>query len=447
MNHGSLRMRLLLGGAASILAALILSALGLMLLFERHVERRVEAELGVHLDQIVASLDHGTGGSLIIKRPPADPRFAIPLSGLYWQLNADSNTILRSRSLWDVQLALPPDDLADGAVHKHRIAGPAGSELIVLERSITLPARLGGGGIRAAVAVDTADIKAAVRSFAIDLLPYLAVIAIFLISAAYAQVAIGLKPLDTVHKQLTTIRQGKARRLGRAFPDEILPLTAEVDALLDARETQIEKARARAGDLAHGFKTPLQVLAGDVARLRVKGECDIAAEIEQVATAMRGHVDRELTRARIASGNRDARAGIAEVVERVVAVIRRTPEGARLDWTVDIPTDAVARIDPDDLAEAIGNLVENAARHARKAVSIRMRREGDLTLLSVIDDGAGIPKERLDEALARGGKLDRLGGGAGLGLAIVREIAEAWGGYFEIHTSSAGVEANFGIQS
>lgn len=447
MNHGSLRMRLLLGGAASILAALILSALGLMLLFERHVERRVEAELGVYLDQIVASLDHGTGGSLIIKRPPSDPRFAIPLSGLYWQLKADSNTILRSRSLWDVQLALPPDDLADGAVHKHRIAGPGVSELIALERHITLPARLGGGGIRAAVALDTADIKAAVRSFAIDLLPYLAVIAIFLISAAYAQVAIGLKPLDTVHKRLMIIRQGKARRLGQAFPDEILPLTAEVDALLDARETQIEKARSRAGDLAHGFKTPLQVLAGDIERLRAKGEGDIATEIEQVATAMQRHVDRELTRARIASGNPDARASIAEVVERVVAVIGRTPEGARLDWTIDIPTDAVARIDPDDLAEAIGNLLENAARHARKAVSIRMRREGDLTLLSVIDDGAGIPEKRLEEALARGGKLDQLEGGAGLGLAIVREIAEAWGGYFEIHTSSAGVEADFGMQS
>ena len=132
-----------------------------------------------------------------------------------------------------------------------------------------LPARLGRADIRAAVALDAADITAAVRSFTIDLLPYLAVIALFLIGAAYAQVAIGLKPLDTVHKQLTVIRKGKARKLGPAFPDEILPLTAEVDALLDAREEQIEKARARAGDLAHGFKTPLQALAGDVERLRI----------------------------------------------------------------------------------------------------------------------------------------------------------------------------------
>ena len=447
MKRGSLRMRLLLGGVASILAALMLSAVGLMFLFERHVERRVEAELGVYLDQIVASLDHGTDGSLIIKRPPADPRFAIPLSGLYWQLNAGGSTVLRSRSLWDAQLALPPDELADGAVHKHRIAGPGGSELITLERSIMLPVRLGRADIRAAVALDTADIVAAVRSFTIDLLPYLAVIALFLISAAYAQVAIGLKPLDAVHKRLTIIRQGKAQKLGSAFPDEILPLTSEVDALLDAREEQIEKARARAGDLAHGFKTPLQVLAGDVERLRVKGEYDIATEIEQIATTMRRHVDHELTRARIASGNPDARANLAEVVERVVAVVRRTPEGAKLDWTVEIPKGAVARIHPDDLAEAMGSLLENAARHARKAVLIRMRRDDDFTLLSLIDDGAGIPKERLEEVLARGGKLDQSGGGAGLGLAIVGEIAEAWGGYFEIRTSSTGVEANFGVRN
>lgn len=440
-------MRLLLGGAASILAALMLSAVGLIYLFERHVERRVEAELGVYLDQMVASIDQSTDGSLIIKRPPADPRFAKPLSGLYWQLNAGGKTVLRSRSLWDVQLALPPDELADGAVHKHRIAGPGGAELIALEQSVTLPARLGSADIRAAVALDAADTTAAVHSFTIDLLPYLAVIALFLISAAYAQVAIGLKPLDTVHRQLTIIRQGKAQKLGSAFPDEILPLTAEVDALLEAREKQIEKARARAGDLAHGFKTPLQVLAGDVERLRGKGECEIAAEIEQVATTMRRHVDHELTRARLASGNPDARANLAEIVERIVAVVRRTPEGAKLDWTVEIPKNAVARIHPDDLAEAIGNLVENAARHARKSVVIRMRRADGLTLLSVIDDGAGIPRQRLDEALARGGKLDRLGEGAGLGLAIVREIAEAWDGSFEIRTSSSGVEADFGIKS
>ena len=103
-----------------------------------------------------------------------------------------------------------------------------------------------------------------------------------------------------------------------------MPLAAEVDALLEAREAQVATARARAGDLAHGLKTPLQVLVGDVGRLRTKGEGEIADEIEQVATSMRRHVDRELGRARMATRGTEASARIADVVQRVVAVIVRT---------------------------------------------------------------------------------------------------------------------------
>ena len=446
MSRGSLRLRLFAAGAASVVAALTLSALGLTLLFKHHVERRVAVELGTYLDQIVAGLDRRSDGALMIAKEPAEPRFAQPFSGVYWQIQV-GETVLQSRSLWDTQLVLPADALPDGAVHHHRITGPGGAELIVLERSVVLPPRLGNGTMRAVVAMDSVEITVATRAFTADLLPYLALLALFLIAAAYAQVVVGLQPLSHVRARLAAIRKGGIRRLGRAFPDEILPLATEVDALLDARETEAEKARARAGDLAHGLKTPLQVLAGDVERLRAKGEAGIAAEIEQVATAMRRHVDRELVRARMAAVAPDARARIAEVVERVVAVVVRTPAGAKLNWTVDVPADTIGRIDPDDLAEAVGNLVENASRHARAKVAIRTQRKGDLVIITVADDGPGIPEERLHEALARGGRLDQSGNGAGLGLAIVNDVAEACGGRFEIRTSPRGLEVDFGVQA
>jgi signal transduction histidine kinase len=440
MRRGSLRLRLLLAGAISILVALTLSAVGLTVLFKRHVERRVEAELAVYLDQIVAGLDRGVSGAPVMSRSPVDPRFMEPLSGLYWQVQL-SKTTLRSRSLWDSRLTLPLDELADGAVHRHHIAGSNGAQLIAVERSVTLPERLGGGTMRAAVALDAADVTAATRAFAVDLLPYLILIAALLIAAGYAQIAIGLQPLTAVRKRLSAIREHKTRRLGQGFPDEIVPLAEEVDALLEARERQIGKARARAGDLAHGLKTPLQVLSGDVERLRIKGETEIAAEIEQVATAMQRHVDRELARARIGAGGQDACAALAEVVERVVAVMVRTPAGAGLNWSIDIPPGTIARIDPDDLAEVVGNLAENAARHAQTEVSIHARREGGSIVLTIADDGEGIPPEQLEEALSRGGRLDRSGSGAGLGLSIVGDIAEAWDGRFEIRNTAAGFEA------
>jgi signal transduction histidine kinase len=302
---------------------------------------------------------------------------------------------------------------------------------------------MGGGVLLAMVAIDASDVAAATRGFAVDLLPYLVVIAAFLIAAAYAQVAVGLRPLATVRRRLSAIRQGKERRLGQGFPDEILPLATEVDALLEARDAQIEKARARAADLAHGFRTPLQVLSGDVERLRAKGDTEIAGEIEQVANSMRRHVDRELARARTAVAGREALADIADVVERVVAVIVRTPAGSKLDWSVEIPSGLAGRIDPADLAEAIGNLVENAARHARRTVSIRVRRGDGLIVITVAHDGPGIPPEHLEDVLSRGGHLDRSGSGTGLGLAIVNDIAEAWHGRFRIRTAAAGLEAEF----
>jgi signal transduction histidine kinase len=402
----------------------------------------VEAELQVHLDQIVAGLDRSADGTFMLSRPVADPRFAAPLSGLYWQIDVDA-TRLRSRSLWDSELPLPADELADGTIHRHRIAGPGESELIALERGVTLPARLGGRTMRAAVAIDAAEVRSATRDFADELVPYLTVLALFLIGAAYVQVSVGLRPLAAVRRRLSAIAMGRESRLGGDFPDEILPLAGEVDALLDARDVQLERARARAADLAHGLKTPLQVLSGDVGRLERKGETEIAAEIRDVATAMRRHVDRELARARMAAGRPDARADIDGVIRQVVAVVSRTPEGSLREWSVAVPRGLVARIDPDDLAEAMGNLAENAARHARRKVSVTARREDGKIEIAVIDDGPGIASRDMDHVLSRGGRFDSRGGGAGLGLAIVQDIADAWDGRVDLRSSPDGLEAVF----
>ena len=102
------------------------------------------------------------------------------------------------------------------------------------------------------------------------------------------------------------------------------PLAAEVDALIEAREAEIGRARARAADLAHGLKTPLQALMGEAERLRTGGAVAAADGIEEVAEAMRRHVERELARARIASAGRAAACDPAQIVPRLVAVLRRT---------------------------------------------------------------------------------------------------------------------------
>lgn len=445
MTRGSLRLRLFLAGVLLIAAALALSATGLNLLFSAHVERRVEAELTTILDQLVAGLTASADQDGVrLDRLPADPRFEIPLSGLYWQVTGPDGTIFRSRSLWDTTLGLPSDDLADGAIHRHIIDGPESDRLLTLERSILLPARLGGRKARIAAALSLQDVREATRAFTLDMLPYLALLGLFLIVAGTIQISVGLRPLSGIRDRLRAIRQDPGARFGsRGFPAEIAPLANEMDSLLGARQEQIEKARLRAGDLAHGLKTPLQVLMGDVERLRAQGNAEMANEVEQVVRSMQRHVDRALARTRAAAGL-TAATDLKRVAEQVVAVVRRTPSGAALDWQIEIPQGLTAAIDADDLTEALGNLCENAARYAATTVTVTASDPAgsdNFLSLSVTDDGPGLDAREIRQALQRGNRLDESGPGAGLGLAIVQDIAESHGGRLELQTGGPGLIA------
>ena len=442
MSLGSLRLRLLLAGAVSIFVALGLAAFGLTLLFKQHVERRVDVELNVYLDQLVAGLDRSPSGDLAVVHSPADPRFDQPLSGLYWQIDVgNGGKVLRSRSLWDSALSLPAETDADDAVRHHEISGPGGAKLYLLQRYIELPDRLGGSNAKLAVALDAEDIAKSVRSFASELMPFLLLIGTLLAAASWAQVSIGLRPLTAIRTSLAAIRSGEAQRLGKEFPDEVRPLAEEINALLNEREAAIEKAKGRAADLAHGFKTPLQVLNVEAERLKSKGEREIASEISSLTEAMRRHVDRELARARLSYSAKDAMAGVKAVVDRVVRVIERTPQGQELEWTLSIPQELNARIDADDLAEVLGNLIENAARHAKTGVSVSAQANGSSVEIAVADDGSGIAEDRQREILARGQRLDTLSDGAGLGLAIVTDVLDAWGGSLALANGRPGLVA------
>ncbi len=442
MNRLSLRLRLALAGAAAIVLALGLAALGLAALFATHVERRAIGELSVQLDQVLAGLERQGDGALVLARPPADPRFARPYGGLYWQIEAEGR-VLRSRSLWDYALPLPPDELGAGAPHHHALPGPDGGALLVLERSARLPEALGATPLRAAVAMEYGELVQAKRAFLADMTPYLALLALVLAGAGWAQLVIGLRPLRRLGARVGALRAGDAKRMGADWPREVQPLAEEIDALLAERNSATARARARAGDLAHGLKTPLQALMGETSRLRDSGQTGPADSIDSVADAMCRHVERELARTRSAARARNARADVALVAARVISVLMRTPDGARLDWHQSVPEGLTAALDESDLAEALGALAENAARHARNHVTLTASALDVATLrIDITDDGPGIPEHRLAGLTARGARLDESDTGSGLGLAIARDIAEAAGGQLTLDSSSAGLSAS-----
>lgn len=434
MRLGSLRLRLMLAAGAFVLVAMALFSLGLTYIFKSHVERWIEAELNADLDQLVAGIDATPDGTLAVTKPPNDPRFERPLSEIYWQAVVEpAGPVLRSRSLWDYQITLPPESVGS-STHQHLVTGPAGQALYLLQRRVKLPARLGGHTVRAAIGLNDAEVRAAVWRFAAALMPLLFVIGSLLTAAAWMQVGFGLRPLAAMRRKLADIGSGAESRLGTGFPEEVQPLAREIDALLDARDEQIEKARARAADLAHGLKTPLQALASETQRLRKKGDASLAAEIEDISLVMQRHVDRHLARTRMAAADPNAKANIVEVVTRVVRVMQHTPQGRDIGWQVDVPNELVARMDAQDLTEALGNLVENAVRYAQTRVRIFAARDGASAVLTVADDGAGIPADQRGDALRRGTRLDVSGSGEGLGLAIVNDIAHAWGADLSLDT-------------
>jgi signal transduction histidine kinase len=222
-------------------------------------------------------------------------------------------------------------------------------------------------------------------------------------------------------------------------PSEVEPLVEEVNALPDAQEREIVRSRGRAADLAHGFKTPLAVLIADAARLRERGDSKMAQDIEAVADPMSRYVDRELALARLRSGARNTEAAVTEIyplLSSLLTTLARTPYGERVRFERSIPEGLRIPLDRTDLAEVLGNLLENAARHAKARVSITANAEP----LSVVveDDGEGIPEEQIARVLERGGRLDEQGSGTGLGLAIVQDVLEAYGWRVQITRSELG---------
>ncbi|WP_199230077.1 sensor histidine kinase [Azospirillum sp. TSH58] len=426
---GSLRFRLLAGAAVWIALALALAGLVLSGLFRDHVARRFEAELTNHLDQLAALTELGADGAPVLRQPLGDPRFRRPLSGLYWQVGPGDAPLLRSRSLWDEALALPPDEVADGDIHRHSVVGPAGRHLSVLERAVTFPN--GTAPLRMAVAQDEAELRAVVADFNRVLWLSLGALALALIGAAVVQVSVGLRPLVRLRAELAAVRAGRRKRFGGDSPREVQPLLDDLNALLDHSEEVVVRARLQAGNLAHALKTNLAVLANEA-----EGEA-IARRVAE----MRRHIDHHMARARAAAAR--GLPGVATPVAASAAALARVMEklqgGGRVAVTVRVPREHVFAGEREDLDEMLGNLLDNAFKWAGSRVEVASRLEaGGMLAVVVEDDGPGLPADRRDAVLAPGVRLDESTPGSGLGLAVVRDVARLYGGDLRLGNSPLG---------
>jgi len=447
MTSRSLKLRLMAIEAIVIALALSITGFGLTYLFERHVERRISTELDTYVIQMAARLSFGPSGKPLLGGKLADPRFDNIYSGLYWQINNETRGLVaHSRSLWDTKLNLPSDQPRYGQVHIHNLKGPQGTSLLAHERRLRFKTEAGEQSVRLVVALDRGELNKMVSDFVNDTAISLLFLGGFLLLAGWVQVTIGLNPLSLIRKSIAAIRSGAATRIDTDMPREVAPLAHEVNDLLTAQEKIISRAKHRADNLAHGFKTPLTALISDIKRLRDKGEVEIADDIEAISLVMRRQIDRELTKSRIRETAKAPTIGVRWVIDGIVATLKRTPDGARKDIQIECSPGLKVPFDKDDLAEILGNLIENAVKHAADKVVVRATMDGEAVKFEIDDDGEGISIMKREMVQKRGVRLDRSVTGFGLGLAIVSDILDAYGQDLALDTSPlGGLRASFRV--
>ncbi|MDA5193909.1 sensor histidine kinase [Govanella unica] len=440
MNFRSLRLRLLIGGAIAIFAALAVAWGVMTWLFERHIERRVEEDLRRQATQLLAGLVVDPQGTFTLLRKPQDSRFETPASGLYWQVTTKTET-RRSRSLWDAVLPSSPS-AATSDWQTRKVIGPFSQHVFVLERIIRPTKDV--HDILLQVAQDQHSLQIARDQFGRELAYFLALLWLVLSGAAFMQVQLGLRPLGHLRSELSDLKRNPARRLNARYPQEVEPLIAAINDLADAREADLKRARQRAADLAHGMKTPLAALAAQTRLIRDHHAPNnhLAFGMERAIAAATAAVETELARARAAASRNHMPTTDAvprDICQRLITVLERTEKGMRLDYTLDLDPALRLSIAPEDLNEILGPLLENAVKFARRRIAISGHAKAGKISLIIEDDGPGITAARAAEALSRGGRLDETGhSGHGLGLAIARDLVEATGGTITLGRSTLG---------
>jgi signal transduction histidine kinase len=260
------------------------------------------------------------------------------------------------------------------------------------------------------------------------------------ISAGVWQFRVGLLPFGRLRRQLSGLRDGSAERIEGTYPTEVQPLVNDLNSLLAHRERIVQRALAKAGDLAHGLKTPLAVLAQEAERAEAAGQHEISSMISLQVDRMRRQVDYHLTQARATSpGNvPGARCSVLVAAEGLTRALLKIHAARGLAIEIDIPPEHFIRGQREDLEEMLGNLLDNACKWARSKIKLASTQENSVVVITVDDDGPGLPASKRDQVLQRGVRADEAAPGSGLGLAIVRDLAQLYEGTITLDASPVG---------
>ncbi|QKW09222.1 HAMP domain-containing histidine kinase [Streptomyces sp. NA04227] len=251
-----------------------------------------------------------------------------------------------------------------------------------------------------------------------------------------------LRPVEGIRSEMAAITASEdlSRRVPEpATHDEVARLARTTNETLAALESSVERQRRFVADASHELRSPiaslrtqLEVAAAHPELLDLDGAVTDTVRLERLAADL-------LLLARLDAGERPAGThfDLAQLVAEEAASRPADRTALRLDLEPAEVTGSRGQ-----LAQVLRNLLDNAQRHARTEVTVTLRTEGELVRLSVADDGEGVPEADRDRIFERFVRLDeartRDDGGAGLGLAIARDVATRHGGTLTVGESPAG---------
>ncbi|SFS12444.1 sensor histidine kinase [Sphingomonas jatrophae] len=429
----SLAGRLLAISTLAMALALALAAIGIGHVLERFVMRGLDQQLDTQIGMLARAVR--PDGTLDAARVVDLPSFARAEPGWGWRVDGprgrwQSGDGIRAE---DRRLIAPPHSHPEPGGTRPVEGMTRSGERVHLRM---LSVETAAGPVRIVASVPRRMLRAPLREAMVPLLGSLAILGAVLALAIVLQVRLGLRPLRRLGASIADVRSGRARTVPVDQPDELRPLATELNALVEQNAAQLDQARRHVANLAHGLKTPLAALSLKLAESGADADGSLRALIADLDARVRHH----LGRARIVSpgGGRREGAMLAPAVTDLLKVMERVHADRNIAWHAAVAPDLAVAADRQDLDEMLGNLLDNAFRHATMQVSVHAERQGPLIAITVDDDGAGLTGQAIAEALVPGRRLDERGDGHGFGLPITQELAELNGGSLALHPALSG---------
>jgi signal transduction histidine kinase len=403
---------------------LILALVGTGFLLTDLYSRALDSSL---INQLKFNIDAIASGTLDSTQPTfsdvtvQDPRFARASTGWYWVIRNEFGDVLAtSRSAVG---SVPPVLSGDFDADNYR------SEILGRPLHITVTGNLD-------------DNLALVGQFRGQTLTVLTAVGVALAIMSGIVARLALRPIDRLGRAIEKVREGEAQEITGTYPREIAPLAEEVNELLRSNTQILERARNQVGNLAHGLKTPLAVLRNEASAAAKSNALAkvVTAESDKMTQLVTTYLDRARIAARSAVVGK--RADATMVMLRLVRVMQKLNQNVTIAFKRPDASLPWFRGDESDLEEMVGNLLDNACKFSHGSIAVTMAAErtpkAAFLVIRIDDDGPGLTEEEAQKVLRRGVRLDEKTPGSGLGLDIVKELVDVYGGSLQLKRSVLG---------